>query len=117
MHKDAHTITTIAASGPQAESSGILVLQIAEPFRRNERDDTDDRVAYGEDTPQHADRLGIANVIGRVHVRGLDVLDLGAHLGVVAKSIVELAVNANSMSRPRPVVEKRSFFLVKSFNR
>lgn len=57
------------------------MLEIAEPFRRNERDDADDSVAYGEDTPQHADRLGITNVIGRVHVRGLDVLDFGTHPG------------------------------------
>lgn len=74
------TVTTIAAPGPQSESPGILVLQVAEPFRGNERDDADDGVAYGEDTPQHADRLGVADVIGRVHVRGLDVLDLRAHL-------------------------------------
>lgn len=69
------------------------MLKIAKPFRRNERDDTDDRVTYGEDAPQHSNRLGIANVIGRVHVRGLDVLDLGTHLGVVAKSVV----NANKV--------------------
>lgn len=73
------------------------MLEIAEPFRRNERNYTDDRVAYGENTPQHADGLGITNVIGRVHVRGFYVLDLGTHPGVVAKSIVDLTVNANKL--------------------
>lgn len=73
------TVTTIAASGPQSESPGVLVLQVAEPLGGDERDDADDGVAYGEDTPQHADRLGIADVIGRVHVRGLDVLDFRPH--------------------------------------
>lgn len=60
------------------------MLQVAEPFRGDERDDADDGVAYGEDTPQHADRLGIADVVGSVHVRGLDVLDLRTHLRTIA---------------------------------
>lgn len=52
------------------------MLQIAEPFRGDKRNDADNGITYGKDTPQHADRFGIADVIGRIHVRGLDVLDL-----------------------------------------
>lgn len=81
------TVAAVAASGPQAESSRILMLEVADPFRRDERDDTDDGVAYGEDAPQHPDRLGVADVVGRVHVGGFDVLYLGAHLGIVGSPI------------------------------
>lgn len=45
------TIAAVTASRPQTESPGVLVLQVAEPLRCNERDDTDDGVAYGKDTP------------------------------------------------------------------
>lgn len=55
------------------------MFQVAEPFRRDERHDADNGVAYGEDTPQNTDSLRIANVIRRVHVRGLHVLYLRSH--------------------------------------
>lgn len=101
------TVAAVAASGPQAESSRILVLEIAQPLRRDERDDADDGVTYGEDTPKHADRLGVADVIRRVHMGGLDVLYLGAHSVRSSTRLAELSpVNDVSSSREERVLPR-----------
>jgi hypothetical protein len=68
-----------AASHPQSESAGVLVLKIAEPLGCDEGHDADDGIAYGEYAPEDADGLGVPDVVGRVHVRRLDVLDFRAH--------------------------------------
>lgn len=68
-----------AAPHPEPEPAGVLVLEVAEPLGRDEGDDADDGVADGEDAPEDADGLGVPYVVGRVHVRRLDVLHFRAH--------------------------------------
>lgn len=80
------------------------MLQVAQPLWCDKRDDADDGVAYGKDTPQHADRFGVADIICRVHVGGLDVLYLRTHVDVA----MWLPISSSSM-RARCLVIARPF--------
>lgn len=67
------------ARGPQPEFAWRVATHIPNPFRRDERHHTYDRVTYREYRPQHTYRLRIADVAGRVDLRRVHVFDLRAH--------------------------------------
>lgn len=76
------------AHRPQAELAGGVALDVADPFRGDERDDADDGVANGEDRPEDPYGLRVAHVAGGVDLGRVHIFDFRAHFRLSEDTIM-----------------------------